>query len=73
VDIREAKEVWWKRWIMDFADSRIGIAGGEWFQMALYSFAMKKRIQKTLQDSQVLIKDIQKDFTFTKYFNKSMK
>lgn len=71
VDIRDAREVWWKRWIMGLADSRIGIVGGEWFQMALYSFAMRERIRKTLRDSKILIDHIQQDPMFKKCFYQS--
>ncbi|MCI5221094.1 MAG: hypothetical protein D3924_00055 [Candidatus Electrothrix sp. AR4] len=68
VDIQNARKVWWKRFFMHVADSRLGTLGRGWVQNAIYSFAMKKQIRQALDNSQALITDIKKDFNFAQQF-----
>jgi hypothetical protein len=68
VDIKNARKVWWKNILMDVADSRIGSIKGGWVQNAIYSFVMKKQIQRVTADSSQLIKEISDDFHFADRF-----
>ncbi len=68
VDIRNARQTWWKRWLMDVADSRLGTIRGGWLQNAVYSFVMKKQIQKSLHDSREIITDIRNNPDFIRRF-----
>lgn len=71
VDIHEAKTVWWKRWLIWIADSKIGTLGNGWIQNAIYSFVMKGRMQKTIMDSRNILASIQKDPEFYLRFTES--
>jgi len=68
VDIRNARQVWWKRLLMNAADSWIGTIKRGWLQNAIYSFVMKKQIKQILDHSQKLIIDIRNDFQFAERF-----
>ena len=68
VDIRNARKTWWKKRLMDIADSSIGTSRGGWLQNAIYSFVMKKNIQQTVQDSKDILVDIQTNPFFYKRF-----
>lgn len=72
VDIEEAKKTRWKRWCMRIADSRLGSLGGGWVQNAVYSYTMRNRIQKSLEDSRRISKEILQDPYFAKRFCPSL-
>lgn len=71
IDIRKARETWWKRWLMKIADSKLGTWKGGWGQNAVYSFVMKKDIQQMNDSSRELLSEMQTDFEFTRVFKKS--
>lgn len=65
VDICEARKNPWKRFLLDIVDTRtISQLRGGWFQNAVYSFVMKKRIERTMQESRVIMEDIQSNNDF---------
>jgi len=68
IDIKNARNVWWKRILMNIADSKLGTINRGWLQNAVYSFVMKKQIQQVLDHSQELIKEISNDFQFAERF-----
>lgn len=68
VDIRNARECFWKRWLMNIADSQLGVRGKGWLQNAVYSFVMKKNILQTRQNSREILNDIRRDFDFARRF-----
>lgn len=65
VDIALARKCWWRRQMLDIADTRVvsRLKGG-WVQNAAYSFVMKERIAKTLADSRLTIAEIQSNDYF---------
>jgi len=69
LDISEAAEVYWKKVLMNFANTKImsRIRGG-WFQNAVYTFVMKKRIQQTRNDSMRILDEIRNDQSFFQSF-----
>ena len=68
VDISEARHTAWMRYMMNLADTRIGRLGGGWLQNAVYSFAMKRRMLKTMADSRHLIEAIRSGPDFIENF-----
>ncbi len=68
VDIKKARKIWWKKWLMDIADSSFGTRRGGWLQNAIYSFVMKSSIQQTSQESKSILAAIQTDPLFYKRF-----
>ncbi len=68
VDIKDARKVWWKRVLMDIADSKFGTMNSGWYQNAIYSFVMKNQIKKVLIHSHKLIEEIPEDLQFSEQF-----
>ena len=68
IDIKNARNVWWKRILMNLADSKLGTINRGWFQNAIYSFVMKRQIQQVFDHSHKLIKEISDDFQFAERF-----
>jgi len=68
VDIQNARKTWWKKCLMDIADSPLGTSRGGWLQNAVYSYVMKKNIQQTAQDSKDILVDIRTNPFFYKRF-----
>ncbi len=69
IDIRNARNIWWKRVLMNIGDSGIGAINQGWVQNAIYSFVMKKQISRVLGHSRRILTDIQNDFDFAQQFN----
>lgn len=69
VDIVLARKCWWRRLVLDIADTRVvsRLKGG-WFRNAAYSFVMKERIAKTLADSRMIISEIKTNSDFYQRF-----
>lgn len=68
VDVKNARNIWWKRFLMDIADSKIGNIKKGWVQNAIYSFAMKEQIKSAWSHSNKIIREIQNDFHFAEQF-----
>lgn len=71
IDIADARKNWCKKFVLDIADiPSISRLKGGWFQNAVYSFVLKKRIEQTKHDSQLILKEIKTDHNFYKRFFK---
>ncbi len=68
VDIKNARQIWWKRFLMSMADTKIGMINGGWVQNAVYSFVMKKQIKQIGDHSRKIISEISSDFQFAERF-----
>lgn len=68
LDLQEAKRIWWKQLAISLAETPLGNIGGGWLQNAVYSYVMKERIQKSLEDSRLVLDDIRSNYHFAKRF-----
>lgn len=69
VDIAEARKSVWKKVLLDIADVRaVSKLKGGWFQNAVYSFVMKKIIEKTNADSRMIVSEIRSNNHFYQRF-----
>ncbi len=68
VDVKNARNIWWKRFFMNIADLKIGTINKGWVQNAIYSFVMKEQIKSAWSHSHKIILEIQNDFHFAEQF-----
>jgi hypothetical protein len=68
VDINNARKIWWKKLLMNIADTPLGSFNKGWVQNALYSFVMKNDANKAWEQSRELITDIKENYRFSRRF-----
>lgn len=68
IDRYESTRTFWKKWLINIANTRIGSLGNYWVHSSIYSFVMKKRIHKSTIDSKMIIKAIQDGPNFIDLF-----
>lgn len=71
IDIKNARQSRWKRYLMDIADSKMGAIRQGWVQNAIYSFVMKRQIRKVQGHSSRILGEIRHDSAFTQQFDKT--
>lgn len=71
IDRYEVSRNPWRRLLLAVAYSRFGNIGNYWMRNAIYSFAMKHRVRRNLENSRRIVRMIQNDPHFVELFRPS--